>query len=131
MKLKRFGIGVARGFYLVRVRSIAFIACLIGIATLLSFPFNSAHDFHQHFRTERVRRSVISHTFVAVSKEAPSKPACRLSFHPFDLDLVPPTKELTRTFSVSIPPVIPAHILLLFRLRPSRAGCEDPFISSL
>jgi hypothetical protein len=103
-------------------------ACLIGIVMLLLFPFRSAHDFNQHFRTARVRRSIISHTFVSVATEAPAKAASRLPIQPVGFVLVSLEIEMDSSAGILMPPVIPARILLLFRPGPSRASGEEPFI---
>ena len=95
---------------------------------ILSFPLSSPHDSHQHFRTARVRRSVISHTFFSVAKEAPAKAASRMGVKPVSFILINLEAETESSADVVILPVIPARILLLFRPGPSRASGEDPFI---
>ena len=101
-------------------------ACLIGVLMLLLFPLRTAHDFNQHFRTARTRRSAISHTFVSVAKEAPAKAVSRLGIQRADFILV--SLEMDSSAGMIMPPVIPARILLLFRPGPSRPSSEDPFI---
>jgi hypothetical protein len=96
---------------------------------LLSFPSNAPHDFHQHFRTARVRRSIIDHTFVSVAQEAPAKAACRLSIKPLGFLMLRLETKLESPAGIEISaPVISARILRLFRPGPSRASGEDPFI---
>ena len=104
-------------------------ACLASALMVLSFPLGSAHDFHQHFRTARVRREVIKHTFLSVTKESPGKAARSLRVRP--IRLLPVDRETETELSSNISPsplAIPTRILLRFRPGPSRAGGEDPLI---
>jgi hypothetical protein len=105
------------------------VLSLAGVIMLLSFPSRSAHDFHQHFRTARIRRSVVSHTFAETAPEAPAKTACQApirptGFLPVDLALASeaPAKSELPT------PVSPSSILRLFPSRLARASGDDPLI---
>ena len=103
--------------------------CLAGALMVLSFPVGSAHDFHQHLRTARVRRELVRHTFLSVAKESPAQGARPLRVRP--IQLLPIDRETESESSPNISPfplVIPTRILLRFRPGPSRAGGEDPLI---
>jgi hypothetical protein len=103
---------------------------LVGVMMLLSFPCRSGHDFHQHLRTARIRRSIVSHTFVSAASEVTAEtvsrsPARPTGFLPVDLALalaVPATHAL--------PAPVPAvsRILRLARSGRSRASGDDPLI---
>lgn len=41
------------------------VACILGVAMLLSFPSARAHLFSQHFGTTEIRQNIVRHTFVA------------------------------------------------------------------
>jgi hypothetical protein len=101
---------------------------LISVLMILCFPLRSAHDFNQHFRTTRIRRSVISHTFVSVAKEAPAKAASRAVVKPVSFIVINLASETESLAGIVSLPVLPPRILLLFRLGPTRTSGEDPFI---
>jgi hypothetical protein len=79
--------------------------CLASILTLLSLPLNTAHNFHQHFRTERVRREIASQTFLSVAKESSAKVVNRSISELIRFVLIDPTRRIDYPASFEVPPL--------------------------
>jgi hypothetical protein len=110
-------------------RSLGLIMSLFGMIMLLSFPFRSGHDFHPHFRTARIRRSVVSHTFVSSAPEAPAKTISQSPIYPAGFRLVDSASALEAPTGHKLRALVPAsRFRRPFRPRRARASGDDPLI---
>jgi hypothetical protein len=108
------------------------VLSVIGIAMLLSFPMNRAHQFQVHFRTPKVRREIERNTFMA----QPEVTGGERVVHANHADAkVPPSVMAALVAPVLFKPVsdspivseiLPTRFLLRFKLPPKPSGGSDP-----
>jgi hypothetical protein len=105
---------------------------VIGIAMLLSFPMNRAHQFQVHFRTPEVRREIERNTFMA----QPEVTGGERIVHANHADAKIPPSVLAALVApgffkpVSDSPIVsemlPTRFLLRFKPAPKPSGGFDP-----
>lgn len=108
------------------------VLSVIGIAMLLSFPMNRAHQFQVHFRTPQVRREIERNTFMA----QPEVTGGERVVHANHADAkVPPSVMAALVAPVLFKPVsdspivseiLPTRFLLRFKPAPKPSGGSDP-----
>ena len=104
---------------------------VIGVAMLLSFPMNRAHQFRVHFRTPEVRRAIVRNTFMAQPEVTGGE---RVDANHADAK-IPPSVIAALVAPVLFKPVsdapilseiLPTRFLLRFKPAPKPAGGSDP-----
>jgi hypothetical protein len=105
---------------------------VIGIAMLLSFPMNRAHQFQVHFRTPEVRRAIVRNTFMA----QPEVTGGERVVHANHADAkIPPSVMAALVAPVLFKPVsdspivseiLPTRFLLRLKPAPKPTGGSDP-----
>jgi hypothetical protein len=104
------------------------ITCLLSVVLLSSFPADSAHDFHQHFRASHVSRSIVTHNFVSVPEDPSADQFTRSALEAIrSLVRAEPQAESQAGFQPP-PRVSAAGLFVRFRFGPSRGGGEEPLI---
>jgi hypothetical protein len=108
------------------------VLSVIGIAMLLSFPMNRAHQFQVHFRTPQVRREIERNTFMA----QPEVTGGERIVHANHADAkIPPSVLAALVGPVFFKPVsdspivseiLPTRFLLRFKPAPKPSGGSDP-----
>ena len=108
------------------------VLSVIGIAMLLSFPMNRAHQFQVHFRTPEVRRAIERNTFIA----QPEVTGGERVVHANHADAkIPPSVMAALVAPVLFKPVsdspivseiLPTRFLLRFKPAPKPSGGSDP-----
>ena len=112
--------------------SIRAAVSVIGIAMLLSFPMNRAHQFQVHFRTPEVRRAIVRNTFMA----QPEVTGGERVVHANHADAkIPPSVMAALMAPVLFKPVsdspilseiLPTRFLLRLKPAPKPTGGSDP-----
>jgi hypothetical protein len=105
---------------------------VIGIAMLLSFPMNRAHQFEVHLRTPEVRRAIKRNTFVAQPEVTGGERVVQANHADAK---VPPSLVAALVAPVFFKPVanspivseiLPTRFLLRFKPAPKPSGGSDP-----
>jgi hypothetical protein len=105
---------------------------LIGIAMLLSFPMNSAHQFEVHFRTPEVLRAIKRNTFVAPPEVTGGERVAQANHADAKIPpsvvaaLVAPVFFKPVSNSPIVAEILPTRFLLRFKPVPKPSGGSDP-----
>lgn len=109
--------------------SLRAVACVVGIAMLLSFPAVSAHLYGQHFRTSEIRQNIVRHTFVAGPESGGVEEFAHIDAQPAISTPVTIENVAKRSFLLATASEVPTFCFLQrFRLGPSRSGGPDPLL---
>jgi hypothetical protein len=101
---------------------------LVSVLMLLAFPITGAHSWLSHFRTDEVRRSVLSHTQLertpqrATAEEVYNYPATFVRLVE-DRDQAEPDCQ-----TATIPPIRVNIFLTRLKLGPPQTGGQDPLV---
>ena len=108
------------------------VLSVIGVAMLLSFPMNRAHQFQIHFRTPEVRRAITRNTLVAQPEVTGGE---RVEHANYTDAKIPPSVMAALVAPVLFRPVsgspivseiLPTRFLLRFKPAPKPSGGFDP-----
>lgn len=105
------------------------VACILGVAMLLSFPSARAHLFSQHFGTTEIRQNIVRHTFVAGPEAGGVEEIAHVDAQATIPAPVTIENVAKRLFSLPVVSVVPTfRILQHLKLGPSRSGAPDPLL---
>jgi hypothetical protein len=97
---------------------------------LLTFPANKPHNFHSHFRTPEVRRSIVRHTQLAQAEDSAAESVRHTALQPGIVPLLHIVETAVATTSnvELVPQALPTRLFLRLKLGFSLAGGEDPLL---
>jgi hypothetical protein len=106
--------------------SSSFAASLLSIVMFLLFPAQiRPHDYNDHFRTPRVRASIVGHTSVERAEVRTADQAVKThAWPPLSLVVEPDLKRRTRPEAVC--PMPRTRLFLRLKLGPSSSSSQDP-----